>query len=220
MERTVLSDQVYDTLFQAILSGKIGPGEHLVEQALANRLNVSRISVRSAIQQLAKDGLVDLQPNRGAFIVSFSPEDIEEIFSLRAALESMAIRRSTQYAGPGDLLLLEETVELMKELVDLEQRDDRLIWASLDTQFHQTLMELSRHKRAIRVWRSMSAQISLVVFNVSNFYPRYDSLAAIHQEIVDVIRSGDQEKAAELITFHILESRQFLLEAVTLLSRE
>lgn len=206
-----LSERVYVALFEAILGGKIRPGEHLAEQPIAGSLGVSRISVREAIRRLATDGLVEIIPNRGAFVVDLSPDDIEEIFSLRAALEALGIRLACRSVGRIDLARLEEVVDEMR---DIEKSHDRVAGAEVDTKFHLTLMEISRHRRALEAWHSMSAQITIAVYNSITYYPDIDGLAERHSRIVDVIRAGDTEEAESCISDHIIQGGRMLLEAI------
>ncbi len=206
-----LSEHVYQALMQAILKGKLGPGEHLVEQALADQFGVSRMAVREAIRKLANDGLVEVIPNRGTFTLQFTSDDIVEIFDLRAMLEKLAVRRITERGRRSDLALLEDLVDEMKEV---EQTEDRVAAATVDTKFHQKLAELSGYRRLSRFWRSMSAQITMVVYNSSSYYPDIGNLAERHQQIIDVMRTGDADDAADAIVRHIQEGGRFLLAAI------
>lgn len=206
-----LSEHVYQALMQAILQGKLGPGEHLVEQALADQFGVSRMAVREAIRKLANDGLVEVIPNRGTFTLQFTSEDIAEIFDLRAMLEKLAVRRITERGRRSDLALLEDVVDEMKEV---EKTEDRVAAATVDTKFHQKLAELSGYRRLSRFWRSMSAQITMVVYNSSSYYPDIGNLAERHQQIIDVMRTGKADDAADAIVRHIQEGGRFLLAAI------
>lgn len=206
-----LGRQIHDALFQAILRGRVPPGSHLTEQPIADGLGVSRISVREAIRELTREGLAQIFPNRGAFTVEFSPEDIEEIFSLRAVLEGLAVRLAAQDHSRTDLALLEDVVD---EMVDVENSHDRLAGAWIDAKFHRTLMEISGHQRALHAWHAMSAQITMAVYNSTTYYPDIDGLAARHVAIVDVVRSGDPVAAEAHIEHHILDGGRLLLEAI------
>ncbi|NMC78915.1 MAG: GntR family transcriptional regulator [Chloroflexi bacterium] len=197
---------------ESILTGKITPAQHLVEQTLADQLKVSRIAVREALRQLAKDQLVEIVPNRGAFVFSFSPDDVLEIYALRAALESMAVERVIQRGvTPDDINGLQRLVDSMR---DLEHRGDRLTGAGVDTEFHRTLMQLSHHRRAIEIWGQMSTLIRVIVYHVSNYYPEYAGLTRRHQYLVDLIRTGDEKQAVEHVKAHISEGAQHLVAAV------
>jgi DNA-binding GntR family transcriptional regulator len=206
-----LGERVYTSLLESILAGRIAPGQHLVEQALADQLSVSRISVREAIRRLAQDELVQIIPKRGAFVVSLSPGDVDEIFRLRAALEGLAIERLTLQAMGPELATLESRLQEMSEW---EKREDRLRGAAADTRFHRTLMELSGQRRICQVWERMSAQITVVVYHVSHYYPSYHGLAERHGQIVQLIRAGEPQPAVAYLQRHIMEGAQHLLEAM------
>src|SRR5580698_6468029 len=94
IERTRLSDAVYETLLEAIISGKLASGSIVSEVSLAKQLEVSRTPVHDALRQLAKDGLVEQRAGRRAIITTFSKEDVFDIFEMRKLLEGEAARRA------------------------------------------------------------------------------------------------------------------------------
>lgn len=210
LDSNTLAARAYQTLLEAILTGKIKPGEHLVETPLADQLRVSRFSVRDAFRELARDGLIEIIPNRGAFVVTLTPDDISEIYELRASLECMCVERAAQRATPEDFAHLQEIVQQMDSV---ERRNNRVIGAQVDTQFHRVLMNISRHQRAIQVWERMSAQITIIVYSVSNFYPLFGGFAARHQELVDLMGKRDAPAASAYLRNHILEGAQKLIAA-------
>jgi DNA-binding GntR family transcriptional regulator len=212
-----LGERVYTSLLESILAGQIVPGQHLVEQVVADQLSVSRISVREAIRRLAQAELVEIVRNRGAFVVSLGPADMEEIFRLRAALEGIAVERLTLEAKNHNLVILEN---ILREMRALEEREDRLRGAAADTHFHRTLMELSGQRRICQVWERMSAQITFVVYTVSNYYPSYHGLADRHGQIIQLIRAGDPLPAVDYLQRHIMEGAQRLLQAMREVSRQ
>lgn len=211
LPRTPLANRAHEQILGQILAGRIAAGEHLVEQALAEQLSISRISVREALQQLAQEGLIEIIPNRGAYLRRFTAEDIEEVFRLRAALEAMAAELVAVHAQPQDESDLQEVVN---ELATLEKLGDRLRGSEVDTEFHRRLMLLSRQRRAYTIWRNMSAQITMVVYSVSSNYPSFEGLAARHQHIVDLIRARDDQALAQYMRRHILEGGQQLVDAL------
>src|SRR6266704_2236481 len=97
-ERAV--DAVYEALRQAIVSSLMKPGERLKVDELAQKLGVSLTPVRSAIQQLANEGLVEIRPRSGTFVASLSPRDVEETFEIRCALECLAGEKASGNIAP------------------------------------------------------------------------------------------------------------------------
>ncbi len=209
--QTLLADQVYQNLSHAILTQKIKPGQHLVEQPLADQLSVSRVSVREAIRRLAQDGLVEIIPSKGSFVVSLTADDVEEIYQLRSALEIIALKEIMLTDNHVNLSPLENIVT---QMVSLEQKQDRLQGAALDNQFHRTLMNLSGLNRTIRIWEQMSTQITMVIYTVSNYYPSYEGLVERHSKLVELIQSGNYENSAAYLRQHIQEGAQQLLKAI------
>jgi len=209
--QTLLADQVYQNLSHAILTQKIKPGQHLVEQPLADQLSVSRVSVREAIRRLAQDGLVEIIPSKGSFVVSLTADDVEEIYQLRSALEIIALKEIMTVNNHVNLCALENIVT---QMVSLEQKQDRLQGAALDNQFHRTLMNLSGLSRTIRIWEQMSTQITMVIYTVSNYYPSYQGLVERHSKLVELIQSGNYQNSAAYLRQHIQEGAQQLLKAI------
>jgi len=209
--QTLLTDQVYENLSHAILTRKIKPGQHLVEQPLANQLSVSRISVREAIRRLAQDGLVEIIPSKGSFVVNLTAEDVKEIYQLRSALERIALREIMTCNHPN----LAPLDRIVAQMITLEQKEDRLQGAALDNQFHRTLMNLSGLTRTIRIWEQMSTQITMVIYTVSSHYPSYEGLVERHAKLVYLIRSGNFDKAEAYLREHIQEGAELLLSAMS-----
>lgn len=209
--RTQLGDRAYAQILDQILAGRIAPGEHLVEQALAEQLGISRISVREALRQLAHEGLIEIIPNRGAYVRRFTAADIEEVFRLRAALEGMAGEVVVANANEADLAALQEVVD---ELAGFEAAGDRVRGSEADTEFHRRLMLMSGQRRAYAIWQSMSAQITMVVYSVSSNYPSFAGVAERHQRIIDLVRAGDGAALSDTLRRHILEGGQHLVDAL------
>lgn len=209
--QTLLADQVYENLSHAILTRKIKPGQHLVEQPLADQLSVSRISVREAIRRLAQDGLVEIIPSKGSFVVNLTAEDVKEIYQLRSALEMIALKEIMASNHPN----IAPLDRIVAQMIALEQKQDRLQGAALDNQFHRTLMNLSGLARTTRIWEQMSTQITMVIYTVSSFYPSYEGLVERHAKLVYLLRSGNYENAETYLREHIQEGAELLLSAMS-----
>ena len=100
--------EILERLRALILTGEYGPDERLIEEQLAERLGVSRTPVRQALTMLEAEGLVEIAPNRGATVCSFSIEDVWDIYDLRAVLEGHAARRAAGRIEKRDLKRLQE----------------------------------------------------------------------------------------------------------------
>jgi DNA-binding GntR family transcriptional regulator len=211
VQRGTLSQYVYENLLQFILAGKIMPGEHLVEQKLADQLEVSRISVREAIRELSKDGLVELVPNSGAHVVNYSIRDIEEIYTLRAALESIAIEQLFKLPLKQRQIRLKKLEDMINVMNDLEIRGDRFKGSTVDTEFHRELMLLSGQVRAFKMWEQLSAHIHIIVYHASQYFPSFDGFTNRHQVLINLIMSDDKDACINYLKHHIMDGGQKLI---------
>src|SRR5260370_15306029 len=144
----------YRRLREAIASGQFHPNERLVEASVATRLGVGRTAVRAALVRLDQEGLVTLEPNRGARVRLISDREALEIEEVRATLEAMLTRRAATRATPADLRELRQAVIEMRQRAekkdaigysDLNARVHQLIWAAAD---HATASPLDGSRKS------------------------------------------------------------------------
>src|SRR5215510_12533994 len=135
-ERAV--DAVYQALRQAIVSSLMKPGERLNVDELAQKLGVSLTPVRSAIQQLSNEGLVEVRPRSGTFVASLTPQDVEETFRIRCALECLAAEDAISHLGAQDFRKLKDLMKAMKKPVRTAPDREAHERANLD--FHETIL--------------------------------------------------------------------------------
>ena len=135
-----LRHRVQDALRELIIARTLPPGEHLVESALADRLDVSRGPVREALQALHSQGWVELRPSRGAFVHQPSAQEVDEVFAVRTALESEAAGLAAERIGPADLVALREICGWGREAV---AAGDEAAVVSANSALHRRIAELS-----------------------------------------------------------------------------
>lgn len=209
-----LSDYVADQLRQAILSDKIKPGQRLVEQDLAESMQTSRGPVRDALKILETEGLVDRQSHRGAFVAELTSEDVREIYTLRAALENLAIRYAISNASDAQI---DELGKIVQEMERMAQRDYNQIEATdLDMEFHHTLLKITGHKRLLNAWVAMSAQIRLVLLKHRLWNPKDHRERSVswHARIVEALRRRDLDQATKELHMHMAASTEWLQEGI------
>jgi DNA-binding GntR family transcriptional regulator len=205
-----LSDYVADQLRQAILAGQIKPNVRLVEQEIAESMQTSRGPVRDALKILENEGLVVRQSHRGAFVAQLHPEDFMEIFSLREALETLAIRYAIQNANDQQISKLADLVRSMDNMA--QQNYNQVDATDLDMEFHHTLCQISGHKRVLNFWEAMAGQIRLVLLKHRLSHP--DDLrvrsVAWHLKIVEAMRERNTEKAIKELSTHMAASSEWV----------
>jgi DNA-binding GntR family transcriptional regulator len=199
LPRVVLSDRVKEFIVEAVLSGELKPGERIVESSMARQLGVSQAPVREAIRDLILLGFLESQPYKGTFVRSFTPEELWETYTVRAALESLAARLAASNLTEEDAKALQCILDEMMEAARQQDRD-RLV--QLDNHFHETILQISRNQTLYQLWKTLQfGTWSIVTYRISSYEPEY--LAARHVELLEALKSGDPERATHVMQHHI-----------------
>ncbi len=202
-----LSDEVARRLRSAIKGGDFPPGTHLVEQEIAKQLLVSRMPVRIAIQKLIDEGLVIKEPRRGAFVHTFSSKELNEVYSIRVALERLVV----QYALSNWSNQVEAELEgIVGQMRQAASAGDRQKGFELDSRFHSILWQLSQHSILIEVVSSLRSRISRFLVEANNVLSptELNHHVEAHQTLVNVLNKGDIERAKDAIADHILDAHE------------
>jgi DNA-binding GntR family transcriptional regulator len=197
-----LADAVVDRLRAAISSGMYPPGERLIERRLADEFGISHIPLREALARLTEEGLVVRLPRRGARVASLTPRMLEEVSSLRVVLEKFVVRRlEGRFTG--------EAREQLQDVVDqmgaAADRHDLQALHDLDQGFHQRLWELTDNSLLVGVSAQMRSRTSHFYFAAAAALApgqlRHHTVS--HQQLLDVIASGDLDAAEQAMQRHI-----------------
>ena len=197
--RVVLSDRVKEFIVEAVLNGELKPGDRIVESSLARQLGVSQAPVREAIRDLVLLGFLESEAYKGTSVRSFTPEELWETYTVRAALESLAARQAATRLTEDDVEALQSILDEMMEAAHQQDRD-RLV--KLDNAFHETILIISRNKTLHQLWKTLRfGTWSIVTYRISNYDPAY--LAARHVELLNALKTRDPEKAMHVMQHHI-----------------
>ena len=207
-----LSDAVVDRIRTAIWSGVYAPGDRLVERRLAHEFGISHIPLREALARLTEEGLVEKLPRRGARVASLTPRMLEEVSSLRVVLEQFVVRRLKDRFTNGAHAELQVIVDHM---VEGAEKHDLVRVHELDQQFHQRLWELTDHALLVELAAQMRSR-------TSHFYRAAAASlgpdevrrhADSHQQLLDVIASGDRRAAERAMQQHVEQAAQRIADA-------
>jgi DNA-binding GntR family transcriptional regulator len=192
-----LRQQVYDALEELIIYGNLSGGEHLVESHLAQRLGVSRIPVREALQLLHRDGWVDLRPRQGAFVHRPTLQEADEVFTVRTLLEVEATRLASRAPGDASVSDLKEIIKQGHEA--LRNDDDREL-VRLNSSFHGLISQIAGN----RVLKEMIARLDKRIrwYFAPVVKSRGSASWTEHSEITDAIEAGDADWAAKAMRSH------------------
>ena len=205
----------YEKLKLMILDGELAGGEPLVERSLAERLGVSRTPVRETIFRLERDGLVRVVEGKGAFVASYTIDDMIEIYHVREGLEPLAARLSCPYLADEDLDHHETQLNRYRARPALRQEDPGK-WRRLGRDFHNMFIHGSKNARLIRVIEGMQHQIELFRGLGRTINPRTDLKSAVeeHGDILDALRARNPQRAEKAVRAHLQNGLRYRLEAL------
>ena len=206
-----LEEQVFSSLEEEILTGKLTRGTALGESALSERLRVSRTPVRAALARLAEDGLVESAANKGAVVVGITKDDLIDIYRIRMRLEGLASFLAAEKISHEGLKNLSDFVELSEFYI---KKQDAEKLKELDSQFHETIYRetgnrllcktLSELHRKIKTYRKLSLSVP----------GRLEKSVTEHREIYEAIASKNGELADKLTSLHIERALENMLVAL------
>lgn len=203
-----LGAQIANVLRQRIVRGQLAPGERITEEALAEEFHVSRGPVRDALTQLSFEKLVRIQRPRGVFVVGLTRDDVDQLYSLRGALEQLALSRAIRVQDEARWRTMVDAVERMLKAAE---RNDHASFVEADLDFHSHIYSLADHPRLEGAWRQYLPTFSALLEVTINHDEELHDSARDHVTLMEVMRSGDPAKAAEVLTAHLDGARDRML---------
>lgn len=207
VDKGTLSDQVYRSLRDDILSNRLPPETPLQEVAIANALDVSRGPVREALRRLAADGLVKVIPRRGAVVSSLSRDEFLDAYRIREVLETLAIRLATSRLTQEDLQAMEDLHEQMLQHARAEEVEE---FFAANEAFHIFIVERSGNRMLHDIYIPLINQMRR--YRLSSLGLRGGLLRSCeeHAAILAAIAQRDGELAARLLSEHIQVPQRIL----------
>lgn len=206
-----LGEIVYETLREAIIKQTLRPGERLMEQDLAEEMGVSRTPVREAIRKLELEGYVVMIPRKGAYVAGLSIKDINNVFEMRGALESLA-------AGLAASRATQEEIEQMERNLVMEAAHygsgDLLKTIDVDTRFHELIYQASKNSRLQNMLKDLRDQVQRFRMKTLAVPGRMKYALAEHKKIVEAIAAGNVSEARQAAKEHIESAEGALLELI------
>lgn len=212
-EHLSLQERVYRRLREAIVSGSLAPGQRLIETSLAEQLGVSRSPVREAIRRLAQDGLVTFVPRRGVSVGNPSPGEVEEVYTIRGALEALAARLAACRRSARQLEQLRRTLARMERATENGDHSGLL---RADNDFHRALVEASGNQRLIEIAAALldtSRRVRQSVLSGDTSWAR--TTWENHRAVLAALESPDPEAAAMLVSTHMERAKERMLAMMT-----
>ncbi|MHB8279223.1 MAG: GntR family transcriptional regulator [Candidatus Humimicrobiaceae bacterium] len=206
-----IKENVRIAIWNAILNGKLAPGERILESRIAKQMNISRAPVREAVRQLEGEGLVTVVPRKGVFIAELTVDDIEELYFLRSEIEGLAVRFFLKNRKDEEIEELKELVERMK-LAIKEKNIEKL--SKIDVSFHELIVSASRYKRLYKVWLTLKPHIWTLNNMVRIEEIDLEEVVDLHSSLIKDLESNDRLKAEKSIKSHIKHFGKRLLKSL------
>lgn len=211
MESKPIREVAYETLKNAIVTGEIPAGSRIVETEYAERMHISRTPLREALRKLERDGLVEYVLRRGVIVRAFTIADVEEIYTIRNALEMLTLPAIIQNATEEDIRHMRA---LLAEMDPFDETGDIPALSPRARAFHSYLTRISKMNRILRVIEGQDEYITrFSAVSIAKENRRH----AAHQEhhrLVDYVESRDLESFERLMRKHIERSKQTCLMAL------
>jgi DNA-binding GntR family transcriptional regulator len=194
-------ERVTDVIRSAIVRGEYAPNQRLIEADLSDTFAASRATVRTALLELANEGLVERMPNKGSRVRAISVEEAIEILEVRIGVEGLCAAKTAAAVTEDEI---EEFRRLRQDMVDAVTEGDLVEYSRLHQQLDQRVRVLSRHATASAVLGRLHAQSVRHQFKLSSRPQRAKVSVLEHAAIIDAIVARDPDAAQEAVRVHLL----------------
>jgi len=215
LSRGTSRDGALETVRNAILNNLLKPGTQLKQSEIANQLGVSQSVVRESLSHLAEEGLVESVPFKGMFVRRLTTRDVEEIYQLRACLESLAARLALPHLRQSSRM--GELKGLVARIAEAARAGDRDALIQSDLDFHRYIVKLSGNSRLLKTWESLLAQSRylltyLYAIELAGLGESLVDNAANHKDVMDSLESADISRINGTIEEHMHSAALRLME--------
>ncbi len=200
-----------EQLREMIIEGVLAPGARLNERLLGDRLGVSRTPLREAFRLLASDGLVEIQPNRGAQVVSLSEDGVRESFELMGALEALSGELASARITHEELM---ELKALTFQMLACHARRDLPAYYQLNRQIHDRINAAARNATLTQTYRTHNLRIQNLRFRSNFDDDKWNRAAREHAQMIEALEARDGPAIAAILRHHLQQKGDAVLEAM------
>jgi DNA-binding GntR family transcriptional regulator len=199
------SAAIAEQLRDRIVTGELAPDTPLRQENLARELGVSRLPIRDALNKLATEGLVEILPNRGAYVSTLTPEQCAEIYDLRVLLESDALVHAIPHHT-------ERSLRALKAIqAELELEDETVRWVAGDRRFHEALYEPSQRLRTLDMIKALRNSVDRFYLANLKHTVRRQKWKMEHRRLLQAVTAGDIELSRQLLVAHLRATQTVVL---------
>jgi len=204
-----LRGRVFNRIRDDILSGKYKEGEELREVAIGEELGVSRTPVREAFRQLELEGLIQIVPNKGAYVTGITVKDVKDIYMIRSKLEGLCAYWATFHITQEQMDELEENIYLSKFHAEKGHSEQN---AELDNRFHEVLYEACNSKMLEHQLRDFHDYVLRVRKKTLSQFKRSSESTKEHEQIFEAIKNKQPQEAERLANLHIINAYKNMVQ--------
>jgi DNA-binding GntR family transcriptional regulator len=209
-EKTTLATEIARHLREAIIRGELAPGERVNELKLTRTLVLSRSPVREAIRILAAEGLLTIEPHRGAHVRPVSDEDLEEIFDVRLMIESHGLRCGHRLT-PSAIAPLRAAVDEARVALRADAFEP---WHGASLRFHDGLVALAANRHLARLHEELKVSLRRYQISIIRLPGQPERSQAEHESILDALEQRRVDQGVALVTAHITNLKEAVLKAM------
>jgi DNA-binding GntR family transcriptional regulator len=203
-----LVEEVVRVLTARIVRGEIPPGARLIEEHVSVEFGISRTPLRESFRALEREGLLTITPRKGVRVKSIDPQEIEEIYVCRAALEGLSARLAATRATDE---IADELAGILRKMEAAVARDDLDQYFSLNVEFHDIVAEVAQNKTLNQLIRNLGTRVLRFRYTSLSLPNRMKKSLAVHKELVAAFRRRDGDQA-ELLTRRLIDDAHAVLK--------
>lgn len=214
----ILGEQAYITLKEAIISGQFPPGNWLAEDQLTQVMGISRTPLREAFKKLQSEGLIEIFPRRGAYIVGLTLDDIKDLFEAREILETEFFIRSARRIGTEEVDRFRRSFKKAEEEMAKAGKDRSLVESSMknylkvDRSFHDKLVKASGNSYWLKLYLNIRDRMQIFGYKMGHMAEQMPHLSRQHNAILDAVSEKQFSKAKKRLREHIRYVRDVFLK--------
>lgn len=198
--RRTLHEEVLERLRDMIIEGRLAPGQRINEGQVGAQLGVSRTPLREAIKTLASEGLVEIQPAKGAVVRKFTAKDLYQVLQVLKALEQLGARMTCEHASDAAITAIND---LHVEMMELYRAGNRLEYFKLNQAIHTAFVAASENAVLVEMHSTLQSRIKRLRFIGNEGPVKWAGAVAEHEEMMVALLKRDADTLAEIIGRHM-----------------
>ena len=211
IRRLTLHEEIVDRLREMIFQGDLMVGNRVPERDLCLKFSISRTPLREALKVLANEGLITLQPNRGAWVTQLTAGDVDELFPIMGSLEALSGELACQNATDADIA---EVKALHYEMAMYYTRGDRPNYFRVNRSIHEKIMEIAANPSLLQFYRSLSERIRRARYLANISADRWDASMKEHELILAALELRNGALLADLLKTHLLNKLESVKKVI------